>query len=73
MKNKTHRYSNGEITVLWTPALCTHAGMCVRMLPEVYRVGQRPWIDVRNASTEELKAQIARCPSGALSYVVVGE
>lgn len=68
MKEKTHEYSNGEITILWKPHLCTHAGVCVRLLPQVYKVGDRPWIKPYNAPTEELKAQIDRCPSGALSY-----
>jgi len=27
-----------------------------------------PWIAIENATTEELKAQISKCPSGALSY-----
>ena len=28
----------------------------------------RPWIDPEGASTEEIVAQIEKCPSGALSY-----
>ena len=62
------RYSNGEITVVWKPELCIHAGICVKTLPEVYRVGERPWVKPENATTAELIAQIDRCPSRALSY-----
>jgi len=66
-------YTNGEITVVWKPKTCTHAGVCVEMLPKVYNPNNRPWIDVTNASTEELKKQIDKCPSGALTYYKNGE
>lgn len=61
-------YSNGEITIVWKPDLCTHAGVCVRTLPQVYNVNKRPWIEPKNATTDELIKQIENCPSGALSY-----
>lgn len=64
---KTHRYSNGEINIVWRPDLCTHSGMCVRTLPQVYDPKARPWIKPENASTDELRQQVAKCPSGALS------
>ncbi|MDL2213859.1 (4Fe-4S)-binding protein [Bacteroides sp. OttesenSCG-928-D19] len=67
-KVKIHEYPNGEITVLWEPALCIHAGTCIRELPAVYNPRSRPWIKVENATTEELMAQIDKCPSGALKY-----
>lgn len=61
-------YSNGEITVIWQPKKCQHAAVCVKMLPEVYRPSNKPWITVENASTKALINQINNCPSGALSY-----
>jgi uncharacterized Fe-S cluster protein YjdI len=61
-------YSNGEISVIWKSSLCQHAGICAKTLPKVYDPKARPWINVDNATTEELKNQIAQCPSGALSY-----
>lgn len=61
-------YSNGELTVVWKPKLCIHAGECVKALPNVYNPDEKPWIKAENASTTELKDQIAKCPSGALSY-----
>ena len=66
-------YSNGELTVLWQPDKCIHAGECVKRLPEVYNPNKRPWIQVDNATTEELKEQIQACPSGALSYKMEGK
>lgn len=62
------RYSNGEITVIWRPERCIHAGICVKMLPKVYNVKEHPWIKPENATTAELIAQIDRCPSRALTY-----
>ena len=67
-KEIVKRYTNGELTVVWKPKLCIHAGECVKALPQVYNPKEKPWIKAENASTEELKAQIAKCPSGALSY-----
>ena len=63
------RYSNGEITILWQPKLCQHAGVCVRILPNVYRPTESPWVRMELASTRELIEQVAKCPSGALSIV----
>ena len=62
-------YSNNDITIKWNPELCTHAANCVKLLPKVYNPKARPWITIENATTQELKNQIKRCPSGALSYI----
>lgn len=63
-----HKYTNGDITVLWEPKKCIHAGICVKKLPQVYDPKAKPWIKAENASSEELKEQIEHCPSGALRY-----
>jgi uncharacterized Fe-S cluster protein YjdI len=70
MQNKEFKYSNGEITVFWRPEICQHSGVCVRTLPKVYHPKGKPWIKVENATTLELKDQIGKCPSGALSFVI---
>ncbi len=67
-KEIVKEYSNGELTVVWKPQRCIHAGECVKALPEVYNPKEKPWIKAENASTQALKDQIAKCPSGALSY-----
>ena len=64
-------YTNGEIVIIWQPKLCTHAGVCVKMLPKVYNPKERPWVKPENATTDQLIAQIEKCPSGALSYRMV--
>ena len=60
--------SNDEQTIIWQPEDCQHAGICVKMLPQVYRPKERPWLRIENAPTDRLIAQINCCPSGALSY-----
>lgn len=61
-------YTNGEITIVWQPDLCKHAGVCVRTLPQVYHPKEKPWITIENGETADLKDQISKCPTGALSY-----
>ena len=60
-------YSNAEITILWEPKKCIHAGICVKTLPKVYSPKEQPWLKIENATTNELRAQVRNCPSGALS------
>lgn len=67
-KKKRIEYTNGEIVVVWQPHLCIHAGVCVKMLPEVYRPSERPWVKLENSTTDKIIAQVEKCPSGALSY-----
>jgi uncharacterized Fe-S cluster protein YjdI len=62
------RYTNGEITVVWRPRLCTHVGTCFRELPAVFRPAERPWVHVSAADTATIVRQVERCPSGALSH-----
>lgn len=68
MKEITKKYTNEEITIVWKPEKCIHAGVCVQMLPEVYKPKEKPWLQIENGTTEALKNQISKCPSGALSY-----
>lgn len=68
MTDKTIKYKTDELTIFWKPSLCTHAGICVKTLPKVYNVKEKPWVKPNMASTQELIDQINACPSGALSY-----
>lgn len=67
-KEIVKKYSNGDLMIVWKPNICTHSGVCVRTLPNVYNPKAKPWLTIENASTVELKEQISMCPSGALSY-----
>lgn len=66
-------YSKGDLTVVWKPKKCIHAAICVNTLPKVYDPNKKPWIEPENASIDELKSQIDKCPSGALTYYIKGE
>ena len=39
---KKIEYTNGELTIVWKPELCQHAGICVKMLPNVYHPKKDP-------------------------------
>ena len=67
-KNIVKKYRTDDLTVVWEPKKCIHAAICVKELPSVYDPNAKPWIIPGNATAEELKAQINKCPSGALSY-----
>ena len=60
-------YSNQDITVIWKPDICIHSEICARGLPKVFDPNRKPWIDLGFASSEEIVAQVNKCPSGALS------
>lgn len=68
MKDVVKRYSNGEVTVVWQPALCIHSATCVHGLPKVFHPQQLPWITLEHATTDEIVRQVDQCPSGALSW-----
>jgi uncharacterized Fe-S cluster protein YjdI len=66
-------YANGDFIVVWKPKKCIHSAICVHTLPKVYDPDKKPWIEPKNASINELKSQIDKCPSGALTYYIKGE
>lgn len=72
-EEKTLEYQNGDLTIVWKPGKCIHSGICVKGLPNVFQPKERPWVKADQAGVEELKEQIDRCPSGALSYYMKGE
>ena len=72
-KEIVKEYASGDLTVVWKPKKCIHAGICVKSLPKVYDPKGKPWIKAENASADELMAQIEQCPSGALSYTMENE
>lgn len=68
MESKTLYYKTKDLTIIWKPELCAHAGVCVHTLPKVYNPKDRPWVKPEFATTAELIKQIEACPSGALTY-----
>jgi uncharacterized Fe-S cluster protein YjdI len=72
-QEKSIRYSNDELTVVWQPEMCSHSKHCWKELGEVFKPSERPWVNMQGASAEKIKEQIDKCPSGALSYFKKGE
>lgn len=60
-------YTNGEINVHWKSELCIHCGNCTDGLPDVFNPDARPWVDMTKATTDEIREQVFKCPSGALA------
>lgn len=67
MKTITKRYPKDDVQVVWQPHLCIHSGICFSGLPAVFDPRRRPWITPEAASRDAIVAQVAKCPSGALS------
>jgi uncharacterized Fe-S cluster protein YjdI len=70
---REHRYTNGEVTVIWKPQLCMHSSNCWRQLRSVFDPGKKPWINIEGGSTVQIVEQVKRCPSGALSFQMNNE
>ncbi|HEV8357774.1 MAG TPA: (4Fe-4S)-binding protein [Gemmatimonadales bacterium] len=73
MPKRLQVYETPEITVTFDPAVCIHSGNCVRGLPAVFDVRRKRWVRPEAASADEVEAQIARCPSGALKSYRPGQ
>jgi uncharacterized Fe-S cluster protein YjdI len=69
MKKIIKKYTNGEITVIWQPDLCVHSGICFTELPDVFDPSDRPWINLKNATTNEIIDVVESCPTEALTFV----
>lgn len=66
----THKYTNGEISILWQPNICIHSGICARGLRSVFDPARKPWIDMSQAETEKIIEQVKKCSSAALSIFI---
>ncbi len=65
---KQLKYTNGQVTVVWKPEFCKHSGRCVTQMPTVFNLNERPWVNMQGATTEEIIAQVNKCPTGALRF-----
>ena len=68
MTKRLQVYETDDITVTFAPGVCIHSGVCIRGLPAVFDVRRKHWIRPELAAADEVAAQVARCPSGALQY-----
>lgn len=67
MSKPIQTYETADITVTFDPNVCTHAAECVKGLPSVFNIKQKPWIQPSEASADEVEVQVSKCPSGALN------
>ena len=66
MPKRVQAYETPHITVTFDPNVCTHSGKCVRGLPAVFDLSHARWVRPESATPEQVAAQVAHCPSGAL-------
>ena len=66
-------YQGEGFRVSFDPLICQHVGDCLRCLPAVFDVSQRPWIRTQGAPAEEIEEAVRKCPSGALQFVRASE
>jgi putative redox protein len=69
-EKEKHTYTNDDITVVWKPELCRHAARCATQLPTVFNPSAKPWVNMDGATSQEIREQVAKCPTGALSLEV---
>lgn len=72
MRKKLQVYHTPDIAVTFDPNICIHSAVCIRGLPAVFDVSRADWVHPGAASSEEVQALVARCPSGALQAVRAG-
>ena len=73
VEDKLVHYVGKGITVHDNRGVCSHAGFCTRLLPEVFERGKEPWIELDDASPEKILEIVKKCPSGALSCTIDGK
>lgn len=73
MEEKVIHYEHETLRVIWKPKACIHSEKCWRGLPEVFKPKERKWVQIEGTDHQRLMDQIDQCPSGALSYEIIGE
>ena len=60
-------YPGVGFRVQFDPNVCIHAAVCLGLSPAVFDASKPRWIRPKEASEAEVRATVAKCPSGALS------
>jgi len=72
-KDKVKDYAAPSITIHDNRSVCVHAAHCTAGLDNVFKYGERPWIDPAGSPAHAITETVLRCPSGALSYTLAGQ
>lgn len=59
-------YVGKTVTISFDSDVCQHSGNCVKGLAAVFDTANKPWINPDGATRDDVVAQVALCPSGAL-------
>jgi CDGSH-type Zn-finger protein len=68
--DRVKNYAGRDITIHDNRGVCAHDTSCTTLLPGVFDIGKRPWINPDGASVREIIETVEKCPSGALSYTI---
>lgn len=63
-------YAGEGLTIHDDRSVCAHAGFCTDNLAAVFKLGEEPWIEATAADVDAIVAQVAQCPSGALTVTI---
>ena len=70
-RDRLQVYQSNEVRVTFDPEICIHSRVCLRSLPVVFDVARKRWIHPEHATSEDVLATVAKCPSGALQAYLV--
>lgn len=74
LRNSALEYSGtvdgAEVTISYTPVLCTHAAQCQARAATVFDPKSKPWIQAENGTLDGIFDVMAACPSGALRVAI---
>jgi len=62
----SNTYEGSHAIISYDEKVCTHAGECVKGLPQVFDPKKTPWIQPGDVAYETAEKVVSRCPSGAL-------
>ncbi len=58
------------MNIQWDEQKCSHSGLCVKSLPEVFKIENGQFIiEPDKAAHDEVNNVINHCPSAALKYI----
>jgi len=59
-----------QVTIGYTPVLCSHAAECSKRAGDVFNPKEKPWVQPENGKLADILSVMAACPSGALRVSV---